>query len=264
MEGGLRSNGEAPLRPWSMKQLIRAIVLSSTYRQDSKLTPELIERDPHNRLLARGPRFRAEAEMVRDIALSASGLLFEQVGGPSFYPPVPESLFAINFVKIDWKPAPPPERYRRSLYLFRRRSMPDPVMGSFDAPNADFSCVRRERSNTPMAALASLNEPVFVEAAQALSLRTLREAGASDEERAAYAFQLCAGRAPNPAEVDAILDLLHSREARIAEGWLPARELAVGEAELPELPPGTNPRQLAAWTIVARVLLNLDETLTKN
>jgi len=260
MEGSLGAKNE----PWSLKQLVRAIVLSSTYRQDSRASETLLERDPRNRLLARGPRFRAEAEVIRDIALTASGLLEEKVGGRSFYPPVPESLFALNFVKIDWKPAPAPERYRRSLYMFRRRSMPDPVMGSFDAPNGDSSCVRRVRSNTPLAALASLNEPVFVEAAQALALRTLREGGKSDEERAGYAFRSCTGRAPKPGEVTTILELLRTRDARIAEGWVPAREVSVGESKLPELPAGTNPRQLAGWTIVSRVLLNLDETLTKN
>jgi hypothetical protein len=252
------------MQPWSLKGLVRTILLSATYRQDSRTSEDLLERDPQNKWLARGPRFRVEAEQVRDIALAASGLLHEQVGGPSFYPPVPESMFALNFVKIDWKPAPAPERYRRSLYLFRRRSMPDPVMGNFDAPNGDFACVRRVRSNTPLAALASLNEPVFVEAAQALAYRVLREGGSTEKERAAYAFRLCTGRAPRPAEVETMLELLQSRSARIADGWLTARELAVGDRTMPTLPEGTNPRQLAAWTIVSRVLLNLDETLSKN
>jgi hypothetical protein len=247
-----------------LKHLIRSIVLSSTYRQNSRVSDLLLERDPQNKLLARGPRFRVEAEQVRDIALTAAGLLHEKLGGRSFYPPVPESMFALNFTKIEWKAAPPPERYRRSVYLFRRRSMPDPVMGSFDAPNGDFACVRRVRSNTPLAALASLNEPVFVEAAQALALRTLREASNSDQDRAVVAFRLCTGRAPSSAETEAILQLLRSEGTRIADGWLPAREVSVGDRSLPELPAGTNPRQLAAWTIVSRVLLNLDETLTKN
>ncbi|HEX7859866.1 MAG TPA: DUF1553 domain-containing protein [Verrucomicrobiae bacterium] len=251
-------------KPWSLKELVRAVVMSATYRQDSAYRPDLLERDPLNKLLARGPRFRTEAEQVRDIALSAAGLLHERVGGRSFFPPVPESMFALNFTKIEWNVAPAPERYRRSLYLFRRRSMPDPVMGSFDAPNADFACVRRVRSNTPLAALTSMNETVFVEASRALALRTLREAGTSDAERAAYAFRLCTGRAATSAETETILELLRSREARIAEGWLPARELAAGDAALPQLPSGTNPRQLAAWTVVSRVLLNMDETLSKN
>jgi hypothetical protein len=261
MEGTFSS--ESP-KPWSLKNLVRTIVLSATYRQDSRTPELLLERDPQNKLLARGPRFRVEAEQVRDIALTASGLLHEKLGGRSFYPPVPESMFALNFTKIDWKPAPAPDRYRRSVYLFRRRSMPDPVMGSFDAPNGDFACVRRVRSNTPLAALASLNEPVFVEAAQALALRTLWEAGNSDQDRAAVAFRLCTGRPPSSAETETILELLRSQGTRIADGWLPAREVSVGDRSLPDLPPGINPRQLAAWTIVSRVLLNLDETLTKN
>jgi hypothetical protein len=260
MEGSLAGAG----KPWSLKSLIRTIVLSETYQQDSRVTAELLEKDPKNRLLARGPRFRGEAELVRDIALSASGLLHEQVGGRSFYPPVPESLFALNFVKIDWTPAPAPERYRRSVYMFRRRSMPDPVMSSFDAPNADFSCVRRPRSNTPLAALTSLNEPVFVEAAQALALRVLKEGGATDESRAAYAFRLCTGRKPRAAEQAAMLQLLRGQEGRLAEGWLTAKDVAAGDAALPKLPEGTTPRQLAGWTIVSRVLLNLDETISKN
>lgn len=252
--------------PWSLKQVIRSIVTSASYRQSARATAELLERDPNNRLLARGPRFRVEAEIVRDIALSAAGLLnTSKVGGPSFYPPVPESLFPLTFVKIDWKTAPAPERYRRSLYMFRRRSMPDPVMASLDAPNADFSCVRRPRSNTPLAALTGLNEPVLYQAAQALAWRTVKEGGASDESRAAYAFELCTGRAPTESEQSTIVELLKSREGHIAEGWVPARELAFPEGRTPaDLPSGISPKQLAAWTVVSRVLLNLDETISKN
>lgn len=250
-------------RPWSLKHLVRLMVTSATYRQSSATTPDLLERDPRNRWLARAPRFRAESEVVRDIALSSSGLLHEQLGGPSFYPPVPESLFALNFVKLDWKAAPIPERHRRSLYMFRRRSMPDPVMSSFDAPNGDFSCVRRMRSNTPLAALAAMNEPVFVEAAQALALRTLREAGSAERDRIDHAFRLCTSRAPRDAEAAAIGELLESRRARLAEGWISPRDIAFANAELPSLPPGVTPREVAAWTIVARVLLNMDETMSK-
>ncbi len=252
-------------RPWSIKHLVRTIVRSSTYRQASRLDAGLIERDPKNQLLARAPRFRADAEVIRDVALSAAGLLEQRLGGPSFYPPVPENLFALNFVKLDWKAAPAPERYRRSLYLFRRRSMPDPVMGSFDAPNGDLACVRRPRSNTPLAALTSLNEPVFYEAAQALALRTLREAGASEGERAAYAFRLCTGRRPRGEEVDTLLEFLRTSRSRLAEGWVSARELAFGDtAAAPKLPAGVTPADAASWTLVARVLLNLDETVSRN
>ncbi len=253
-------------RGWSQKQLIRTIVTSSTYRQASRFTPELLERDPRNRFLARGPRFRADAEVVRDMALRASGLLTEKLGGPTFFPPVPENMGALSFIDFDfWKTATGPERYRRSLYVFRRRSMPDPVLASFDAPNGDAACPRRERSNTPLAALAALNETVFVEAARALALRILREGGATDAERAAYAFRLCTARVPRPTEVAEILDLLKSRRARLAEGWLSVRELTTGDADkLPDLPPKVTPVDAAAWTIAGRVLLNLDETLSIN
>jgi hypothetical protein len=251
-------------RPWGMKHLVRTIVLSRTYRQDSRISPTLQARDPQNRLLARGPRFRAESEVVRDIALSASGLLTDRVGGPSFYPPVPESMFALNFVKLDWNPAPAPERYRRSLYMFRRRSMPDPVMASLDAPNGDLACVRRVRSNTPLAALTQLNEPVFVEAAQALAQRILRDGGATETSRIVHGFRLCTGRSPTTAELRELRGLLGSRRQHIAEGWQGAGEVAFGGTPQPsKLPPGTTPTEAAAWTVVSRVLLNLDETITK-
>jgi len=253
-------------RGWSQKQLIRILVTSSTYRQSSVITPEVQERDPKNRLLARGPRFRADAEVIRDIALHTSGLLTEKVGGPSVFPPVPESLFASSFISVDfWKTATDAERYRRSLYVFRRRSMPDPVLSSFDAPNGDSACASRPRSNTPLAALASLNEIVFVEAAQALALRILREGGQTEEARAAYGFRLCTARAARPDEIAEVLAVMRTPRQRLAEGWISARELAFGDAaKLPALPRGITPADVAAWTVAARVLLNLDETLTKS
>ena len=186
-------------RGWSFKELHRIICNSATYRQSSRVTPELLERDPRNRLLARGARFRAEAEVVRDITLCASGLLSEKVGGPSVFPPVPDGLFALSFIPVNfWNVATGADRYRRALYTFRRRSIPDPVLASFDAPNGDLACIRRARSNTPLAALASLNGAVFVEAAQALAMRTLRDGGTTEGERAAFAFRLCTSRSPGP------------------------------------------------------------------
>jgi hypothetical protein len=253
-------------RGWSQKQLIREIVSSATYRQSSHVSPELLDKDPRNRLLARGPRFRAEAEVIRDIALQTSGLLTTKIGGPGFFPPMPQSVLSSSFIEVDfWKTASAPERYRRSLYVFRRRSMPDPALGSFDAPNGDTACAGRVRSNSPLAALASLNEPVFAEAARALALRVLREGGSDDAARAAYAFRLCTCRTALPAEVDEIVGLLQSRRTRLADGSLSATQIASGDSgKLPELPPGITPEDAAAWTITARVLLNLDETLTKN
>ncbi|MCM8526526.1 MAG: DUF1553 domain-containing protein, partial [Lentisphaeraceae bacterium] len=236
-----------------------------TYQQDSKTTPKLLEIDPKNKLLARGPRFRVESEVVRDIALSVSGLLNDRVGGPSFFPPIPKSVLDYNFVKIPWPVAGIPERYRRSLYMFRRRSMPDPVMAGFDAPNGDSSCVRRVTSNTPLAALTSLNEPVFVEAARAMALKVIRKGGSDDINRINYAFRLCTGRVPNAPEIKEIKRLLDSRKAYLAESWVSVQELAFGEnGKVPELPEGVTPKDVGAWTIVSRVLLNLDQTITKD
>ncbi|HEV3342418.1 MAG TPA: DUF1553 domain-containing protein, partial [Pirellulales bacterium] len=250
---------------WSQKHLIRTIVTSAVYRQSSHAPPELLERDPRNAWLARGPRFRAEAEVVRDIALCVSGLITHKLGGPSVIPPVPQNVLDYNFTYPGyWKPAEGPERYRRALYGFRKRSMPDPVMSNFDSPNADFACARRVRSNTPLAALTALNEPIFVEAARALALRVLREGGSDEAQRADYAFCLCTSRRPTLGEREAILNLLQSRRQKLADGWLNPRDIATGDpARLPELPAGTTPQDTAAWTLTARVLLNLDETISK-
>lgn len=216
--------------------------------------------------MARGPRFRADAEVVRDIALAASGLMTHKLGGPSIIPPVPQNVLDYNFTYPGyWKPAEGPDRYRRTLYGFRKRSMPDPVMANFDGPNGDFACARRMRSNTPLAALTGLNETIFVEAARAMALRVLREGGASDADRADYAFLLCTSRKATAEERQAVLELLQSRRQKLAEGWLNPREVATGDpAKLPMLPPGSTPQDAAAWTLAARVLLNLDETISKN
>jgi len=250
---------------WSQKRLIALVLSSRTYRQSSHATPNLIARDPANRLLARGPRFRVDAEVVRDLALSAAGLMTHAVGGPGVFPPVPQNVLDYNFVRIDWPTATGPERYRRSVYLFRRRSMPDPLLASFDAPNGDVACAQRVRSNTPLAALAGLNEPVFVEAARALALRVLREGGADDAARIDHAWLLCTGRRPTGAERTTLAAFLADQRRRFAEGWLNPREVATGTPDtIPALPPGSSPQDAAAWTLAARVLLNLDETVTKN
>jgi hypothetical protein len=250
---------------WSHKHLVRTIATSAVYRQMSQAMPPLLERDPNNAWLARGPRFRADAEVVRDIALSVSGLINQKLGGPSVIPPVPQNVLDYNFTYPGyWKAAEGPERYRRTLYGFRKRSMPDPVMSNFDAPNGDLACARRPRSNTPLAALTGLNETIFVEAARAFALRVLREGGNDDAHRADYAFLLCTSRKPTDPERAAVLELLQSRRQRLAEGWLNPREVATGDpAQLPALPANTTPQDAAAWTLTARVLLNLDETISK-
>jgi hypothetical protein len=252
---------------WSLKSLHRWIVTSATYRQSSRVTPELLERDPYNRLLARGPRLRVDAEIVRDIALAASGLLNPQVGGPSVFPPAPAFLFLppTSYGPKVWHESTGPDRYRRALYTFRFRSVPYPMLQTFDAPNGDFSCVRRARSNTPLQALTTLNEPLFLECARALALRTLQNGGDSEADRLVYAVRSCLARTPTEAESAVLLGLLHRQEERFASGNSDPWTFAANQPDHPpQLPEGATPAQLAAWTAVSRVLLNLDETITKD
>jgi hypothetical protein len=251
---------------WSVKKLHRLIVASATYQQSSRVTPELLTRDPYNRLLARGPRFRVDAELVRDIALASSGLLNPKLGGRAVMPPAPDFLFKppASYGDFPWTSETGDERYRRAVYTFRRRSTPFPSLLVFDAPVGDFSCVRRQRSNTPLQSLTTLNEPTFMEAAQALALRTLRDGGASDADKLTFAFRRCTARVPTREEQGELLLLLTKQEQRFtgkdANAWL----LATADPKNPPaLPPTTTPAKLAAWTAVSRVLLNLDETITK-
>jgi mono/diheme cytochrome c family protein len=259
----LRRGGEAG---WDIKRLHRLIVTSATYRQSSKLTPELQARDSQNRLLARGPRFRVDAEIVRDIALAASGLLDDTVGGPSAFPPAPDFLFAppTSYGPKIWNTDKGRGQFRWALYTFRYRSVPYPALQAFDAPNGDFSCVRRTRSNTPLQALTSLNEPVFLECARALAQCTVKDGGATDAERLAFAFRRCITRPPTGKESTVLLAMLAKQTERFADGKHNPWELAAADPEHPpELPGGATPAQLAAWTALSRVLLNLDETITK-
>jgi hypothetical protein len=251
---------------WKLKHLHRLIVGSATYRQSSRVTPELMTRDPYNRLLARGPRFRVDAEVVRDVALSASGLLNPRIGGASVHPPAPAFLFLppASYGPKTWVEATGTDRYRRALYTFRYRSVPYPMLQTFDAPNGDFSCVRRSRSNTPLQALTLLNEPIFLESARALALAALKDGGATDAERLSFAFRRCLARCPDDAESRPLLDLLARETARFGGGALNPWDLTVDKPEEAlRLPATATPAQFAAWTVVARVLLNLDETITK-
>lgn len=252
-------------RGWSVKQLHKLIVMSATYRQSSKVSPDLAKRDPENKLLARGPRFRVDAEVVRDIALAASGLLNPTVGGPSVYPPAPAFLFLppASYGPKVWPEATGPDRYRRGLYVFRFRSVPYPPLAAFDAPPGDTSCVRRSRTNTPLQALTAMNEPTFVEAARALGLRALA-AGGTDEERLTDAFRRCVARPPTAEESGVLLELLRAQKTRYAAPDADPWGVAfAGPGEYRKLPNAATPADAAAWTAVARVLLNLDETVTK-
>jgi mono/diheme cytochrome c family protein len=238
-----------------LKPLHRLIVLSATYRQSSRVAPDLLQRDPYNRLLARGPRFRVEAEMVRDIALAASGLLSEKIGGPSVFPFQPEGIWDNPYNDDRWQTSAGEDRYRRALYTFSRRTAPYPALTVFDAPSREFCTVRRVRTNTPLQALTTLNDPVFFEAARALAARSVK-AAATPEERAAHAFRLCTARRPRAAELAPLLSFERSQLARFRSDPEATRAVA-GAATAGEA------AELAAWTMVANVLLNLDETLTK-
>ncbi len=247
---------------WSLKAIHRLIAESATYRQDSKVTQEKFSQDPLNRWLARGPRFRVEAEAIRDIALSASGLLSEKVGGPSVYPPIPDGVLTLGYgAPMPWPTSKGPDRYRRAMYTFWKRSVPYPSLLVFDAPTADSACVRRAPSNTPLQALTTLNDTVFHEAAQAMGLRILKEGGESDLDRAIYAFRLCVARKPDAAELQEVLSLLQEQRRYFERRTTAAIRVASPDPANP--PDEVNLHETAAWTMVSRVLLNLDETITK-
>jgi hypothetical protein len=251
-------------KDWSFKKLHKLIVTSATYKQASKVTPELLKADPDNKLLARGARFRVEGEIVRDLALSASGLLNPKIGGPSVFTPAPEFLFKppASYGPFEWIEAKGEDRYRRALYTFRRRSTPYPALTVFDVPIGEASCVKRTRSNTPLAALTGLNETIFVEAARALGKRAVVEGGKTDTERLTYAFRLCVSRMPTKDELAILQTLLDKNRKRFEEGFANPAEIATGSKDT-EKPEGFTFADWGAYTLVARVLLNLDETLTK-
>jgi mono/diheme cytochrome c family protein len=247
---------------WSIKHLHRLIVNSATYRQSSKLTPKLQEADPTNTLLARAPRLRADAEIIRDIAMSASGLLSHKMFGPPVYPPIPDGVLSLGYgAQLPWPTATGEERYRRAMYTFWKRAVPYPSMIVFDQPNGDFSCTRRVRSNTPLQALTTLNDKIFMEAAQGLALRVFREGGQRDDERIAYAFRLCTGRQPDAFEKKRLLTLLAGQQLQFKGRT--AAAVYVSSLDVNKLPEDIDLHELAPWTMVARVLLNLDETITK-
>ncbi len=243
---------------WSMKAIKRLIVTSATYRQSSRVTPELQERDPYNKLLTRGPRFRVEAENVRDIALSASGLLSPKIGGPSVFPYQPEGIWDRPYNDDQWVISEGEDRYRRALYTFIRRTSPYPMLTTFDAPSREFCTVRRVRTNTPLQALTTLNDPAFFEAAQALARRMVADAGAEPSARVVYGFRRCVARRPTPQELDRILAYYGEQLDRFKKDTQAATALVKGYNG-----PDSNVPELAAWTTVSNVLLNLDETVTK-
>ncbi|HEV3165231.1 MAG TPA: DUF1553 domain-containing protein [Isosphaeraceae bacterium] len=247
---------------WDTKAILKLLVTSATYRQSSRVTPELVSKDPRNRLLARAPRLRLEAEMVRDQALALSGLLSRKVGGPSVFPPQPDGLWQAAFNgQRTWSTSKGDDRYRRALYTFWRRTIPYPSMATFDAPSREICTLRRIRTNTPLQAFVTLNDPVYVEAAQALARRIVREGGSTVEDRARFGLRLCLGRPPEDDEVNVLKDLFEREQAHFRDHRDDARALAT--EPLGPLPAEMDPADLASWTTVANILLNLDGVLTK-
>jgi hypothetical protein len=243
---------------WSLKSLHRLIVTSATYRQSSHVSPEALKRDPLNILLARQSRLRLEAEIVRDGALAASGLLNREVGGPSIRPPQPSGISELTYANsAKWVVSTGPERYKRGMYVWFQRTSPYPMLMTFDSPDSNVCVVRRERSNTPLQALTLLNDAVFVETAQALAKRVLTEKN-EESERLSHALRLCVGRVPSAAERERLAKLLGEFRELCARSPAEAAKL-VGTHK----PNGVELAETAAWVALARTLLNLDEFVTR-
>lgn len=252
---------------WDVKKLMKRLVTSATYLQSSKVTKELLEKDPRNRLLARAPRFRLDAEVLRDQALLIGGLLIEKVGGPSVKPPQPDGLwYAVAYTSSNtarFKADIGPDKvHRRSLYTFLKRTAAPPQMTALDAPSREQCVVRRERTNTPLAALLLLNETQFVEAARNLAQRTLKNGGTDDAARLNYLFKQATARLPDAVETSILQSALADHRARYRADEKAAQALVRIGAVPPD--PNLPPAELAAWTMLGNLVLNLDEVLTKN
>ncbi|MBL8848955.1 MAG: DUF1553 domain-containing protein, partial [Planctomycetaceae bacterium] len=249
---------EAIRLQWSNKQLHRLIVTSATYRQSSATREDLLARDPRNRLLARQSRVRLEAETIRDACLSAAGLLSDKMAGKPVSPPQPEGIYLFTQNNKGWTESTGEDRYRRGMYTLFWRSSPHPMMPTFDAPDANSTCTRRVRSNTPLQALTLANDRAFIEFAQGMALKALTEASESDDERLAFAFRCAVSRSPEPLELERLRELLAAERSAFA------RDADAAAAISPKsLPAGVDATEAAAWTGVARVLLNLDEVITR-
>ncbi len=249
-------------RPWDVKRFLKLLVTSDTYRQSAKVSQELYDRDPENRLLARGPRVRLSAEMIRDQALFVSGLLSPKMLGPSVRPVQPNlGVNAAFGGSIDWTPSTGEDKFRRGIYTQWRRSNPYPSMSTFDAPNRDTCIVRRARTNTPLQALVTMNDPVYVEAAQAFARRVMKDGGKTSAEKAAYAVKLALVRPASDAEVKRLVELFDESKAKYAKE--PAKATQFATVPLGPLPKDVVAADAAAWTVVCSVLLNLDEMFMK-
>jgi hypothetical protein len=260
-----QGTGEA----WNVKRLVRQIVTSATYRQSSAVTPELIAKDPENRLLARGPRFRLQAEFIRDQALFVAGLYDGRIGGASVSPYQPAGLWeelmsradGANWTAQTYVQSHGIDLYRRTMYTFWKRTCPPPTLATFDAPDRETCTVRRSRTNTPLQALVLLNDPTYIEASRKFAERILHEGGPSLEERLTFAFKSILARPPTSAELAVLQAVYEKQLARFREVPGAATSLlAIGEAPAD---PAFDRAELAAWAMVVSVILNTDEAVTK-
>jgi hypothetical protein len=247
---------------WDVKQIVRLMVTSATYRQSSVETPATRERDPMNKLFARQTRSRLDAEFVRDTALAVSGLLNRTIGGPSVKPYQPPGYWAaLNFPTREWEKDVGEKVYRRGLYTHWQRTFPHPAMIAFDAPSREECTCERARSNIPQQALVLLNDPEFVEAARVFAQRTLKDGGNTDATPLNWAFERAVGRTPRAEEIAVLNALLEKHRSHFTAQPDEAKKLlAVGDVAAPK---DTSPVELAAWTSVCRVILNLHETITR-
>jgi hypothetical protein len=257
------SNGSA----WDVKHIVKLIVMSAAYRQSAAADEERLQKDPYNRWLARGPRFRMDAEVIRDQALAVSGLLNPEVGGPSVYPKQVANLWKeFGFLRPEigmdeWPTSDGPELYRRGLYTFWRRVCTYPGFATFDAPSREVCTSRRPRTDTPLQALAALNDPTLLEAARVLGQRIMLEGGPNPEAQVDYAFRLCLVRSPTVAERRRLV-ALYEQQLKSFEHDREAAERLLGQGSA-ERPLYLDAHKLAAWMMVGNVLLNLDEMVTK-
>jgi len=277
------SQGEPPSHPelldwlacefaadWDVKAILKRIVLSATYRQTSKTTKEMVDRDPLNRLLARGPRQRLDAEVIRDLALASSGLLDRRIGGPSVRPHQPLGLWEEvalggNYSSQSYEQSRGADLYRRGIYVYWKRSLPYPALATFDAPNREACTAQRSRTNTPLQALVLLNDPTYIEAARFLAQRALLEAGPDLAARLKYAFRLCTGREPTSGELDILTRVYHEQWSNFRKEG--AREFIAGASCNSDWPgkklSARRLTELAAWMALGNLIFNLDETISK-
>ncbi len=247
-------------RKWDVKAMVKMMAMSATYRQSTVVSRKVLESDPYNRLYARGPRFRLDAEVIRDNALAIGGLLNRKIGGPSVFPYQPPGLWE-EVAGVSYTPSKGADLYRRGIYTYWKRSRPYPSLITFDAPNREVCTAERPRTSTPLQALVALNDPAYVEAARGLAQRVLKEGGTELNQRLTYAFRLTLARAPKPKELEIMAKVYQQELKRYQQDKTAAAALlTVGESPVPA---GLDPSEMAAWTAVGNMLLNLDETLTK-